>query len=344
MGFVKAHGDHFLFVRRQEDDFVVVLVYVDDIIIASTNDAVADILTENLKSFFKLRDLGPLKYFLGLEIARSSSGISLCQRKYSLEMLTSTGMLACKPSSVPMTPNLKLSKTEGELIPDAALYRRIVGRLMYLTITRPDISYAVNKLCQFSSAPRTSHLKAVYKVLQYIKGTVGQGLFYSASADITLKGFADADWAACPDSRRSTTGFTMFVGDSLISWKSKKQPTVSRSSAEAEYRALALACCEIMWLVILLRELGVFSTTPPVLYSDSTAAIYIATNPVFHERTKHVEVDCHTVREKLDEGKLKTLHVRTEDQVADILTKPLFPYQFEHLKSKMSIHNIFCTS
>lgn len=214
---------------------------------------------------------------------------------------------------------------------------------MYLTITRPDITFAVNKLCQFSDAPRTSHLTAVYKVLQYIKGTVGQGLFYSADPDLTLKGFADSDWAACQDSRRSTTGFSMFLGSSLISWRSKKQQIVSRSSAEAEYRALALASCEMVWLSILLFDLQV-NTSVPILYSDSTAAIYIATNPVFHERTKHIEIDCHSVRERLDRGLIKLLHVRTEDQVADILTKPLFPHQFEHLKSKMSLHNIFASS
>lgn len=298
LGLTKAHGDHSLFVRQRKDDFVVVLVYVDDIIIASTCDAATEELIIGLKNCFKPRELGPLRYFLGLEIARSSTGISICQRKYALDILTDTGMLDCKPSYVPMIPNLKLSKTDGVLINDRALYRRIVGRLMYLTITKPDITFAVNKLCQFSSAPRTDHLKAVFRVLQYIKGTVGQGLFYYASPDLSLKGFADADWAACPDSRRSTTGFSMFVGNSLISWRSKKQPTVSRSSAEAEYRALALAACEMMWLKTLLRELRVQECSVPVLFSDSTAAIYIATNPVFHERNKHVELDCHTVREK----------------------------------------------
>jgi len=135
----------------------------------------------------------------------------------------------------------------------------------------------------------------------------------------------------------------MFVGDSLISWRSKKQRVVSRSSAEAEYRALALATCELVWLHTLLVSLTA-ATSVPILFSNSTTAIYIAINHVFHERTKHIEIDCHTVREKVDDGELKLLHVRTEDQVADIMTKPLFPHQFEHLKSKMSILNIFESS
>lgn len=283
MGYTKGQGDHTLFIRMYDNAFTAILVYVDDIIIASTSKELTSKVTEDLARYFKLRDLGDLKYFLGLEIARSSSGISLCQRKYALELLVSTGMLACKSSHVPMIPNLKLSKTDGDILDDAERYRRIVGRLMYLTITRPDITFAVNKLCQYSSKPRTSHLNAVYKVLQHIKGTVGQGIFYSATADLRLRGFADADWASCQDSRRSTTGFTMFLGSSLITWRSKKQPTVSLSSAEAEYKALALASCEMMWLTHLLKDLRVHAYAVHVLYSDSTVAIYIATNPVFHE-------------------------------------------------------------
>ena len=341
LGFTRATGDHTLFLKTCADgNFLAVLVYVDDIIVASTSASISKGLIHDLSQQFKLRDLGVLKYFLGLEIARCSKGISICQRKYALETLTATGMLGCKPISTPMIPNLHLSIDEGTPIDNPEMYRSLVGRLMYLTITRPDITYAVNRLCQFSSAPKSPHLQAVYRVLQYIKRTIGQGLFYSTSADLTLKGFADADWNSCRDSRRSTSGLSMFLGDSLISWRSQKQDTVSCSSAEAEYRALSQASKEMVWLIKLVNDLKVRSPTP-ILFSDSTAAIYIATNPVFHERTKHIENDCHFVRELLDRGTLKTLHVRTADQVADIMTKPLFPHQFNHLKSKMSLHNIF---
>ena len=281
---------------------------------------------------------------MGLEIAHTSQGISLCQQKYALEILTSTRMLGCKPTSTLMVPNLHLALKDGELIDEPERYRSLVGRLMYLIITRPDITFAVNKLCQFSSAPRTTHLTAAYRILQYIKGTVGKGLVYSASPDLTLKGFGDADWSTFRDSRRSTTGLSMFLGDSLISWRSKKQDTVSCSSAEAEYRALNSASKEMIWLIKLMNDLKVPRIQTPILFSDSTAAIYIATNPVFHERTKHIENDCHFVRQWLDRKVLKSLHVRTADQVADIMTKPLFPQQFYHLMSKMSLHNIFGSS
>lgn len=187
LGFQNGHGDHTLFVKGYDDDFVVVLVYVDNIIIASTSDIAAENLTNDLKKSFRLRELGPLKYFLGLEVARNSD----CHRKYALELLSSTGMLGCKPSSVPIIPNVKMFKEDGDLLTEKEQYRRLVGKLMYLTVTRPDITFAVNKLCQFSSAPRTTHLDALYRVLQYIKGTVGQGMFYSASDDLTLKFFAD---------------------------------------------------------------------------------------------------------------------------------------------------------
>jgi len=209
------------------------VVYVDDIIIASSCESVVPILITQLEKAFKLRNIGAPQYFLGIEIARTSKGISLCQRKYALELLVETGFLGCKPSSIPMEPNHSLHKDDTPLIPDPKLYRKLIGKLLYLCITRPGISFVVGKLCQFSSAPREVHLQALYKVLRYIKGTVGNGLFYSSDPDLTLRGFTDADWNTCPESRRLVTGFCMYIGDSLVTWRSKKHDVCSSSSAQS---------------------------------------------------------------------------------------------------------------
>ena len=223
-----------------------VIVYVDDIIIASNTDSEVDLLKEQLKSSLKLRDLGPMKYFLGLEIASSSAGIHICQRKYALDLLDESGLLGCKPSSAPMDPSIKLPKETGGELVDVEAYRHLIGRLRYLQIRRPDITFAVNKLNQFSSAPRESHLRGVLKVLHYIKGTVRQGLFYSSKAEMQIQAFAHSDWGACQDTRRSTSGSCIFLGTSLVAWKSKKQQVVSKSSAEAEYHSLSVVTDDLL--------------------------------------------------------------------------------------------------
>lgn len=273
--------------------------------------------------------MGDLKFFLGLEVARTSKGIQVSQRHYVLQILVDTSYLGCKLTNQRANGsyNMKLSAEDGELLDDLSSYRRMIGRLLYLTITKPDFSYSVNRLSQFLANPRSPYLKTAQRILQYIKKSPGLSLFFPSYSDIQLKAFAetnfpneaqvklkvftDADWGVCPDTRRSIFCFGVFLGNSLISWKSKKQHTMSRSFAEAEYRSMANATCKLTWLQSLLKELKISHPKHALMYCDNQSALHIAINPVFHERTKHIKIDCHFVCEKLQLGRLKTMHVST---------------------------------
>ena len=190
------------------------------------------------------------------------------------------------------------------------------------------------------STPTVAHLGAVHRLLRYIKQSPGQGIFYSAHNDLKLTAYSDSDWARCVETKRSITGNCVYLGDSMISWKSKKQPTVSRSSAEGEYRAIAYTTCEVQWLLYLLKDLHIPHSSPVTVYTDSKSALCIAQNPVLHEKTKHIQLDYHFTREKLQDKTIQIVYIQSQENVADIFTKPLPPESFTHFISKMHFLNI----
>ena len=336
LGFYCSPADSSFFVFRSSSHIILLLVYVDDIIVTSNHSSSLSPLITKLSSEFSMKDLGPLHYFLGIQVSHFSDGIFLSQQKYAREILAKASMTDCKPIGTPLAQKHRLQLEGGPLV-DATNYRSIVGALQYLTLTRPDLTHAVNLVCQFMHQPGSSHFQAVKRILRYLQGTLAYGIRILSHSSLTLYGFSDADWAGCPDTRRSTTGYCIYLGANCFSWASKKQATVSRSSAEAEYRAMASAAAELTWLTYLLHDLGISLPTPPVLFCDNTSALHMTVNPVFHAHTKHIELDFHFVREKVAAGALITRYVPSQSQIADLFTKAISKDVFHRFRHKLGV-------
>ncbi|XP_019414623.1 PREDICTED: uncharacterized protein LOC109326392 [Lupinus angustifolius] len=331
MGYTQSQHDHSLFTKNHHSKFTALLIYVDDSILGGNGNDEISKVKQLLDQQFKIKDLGSLKYFLGLEVSYSNRGISLCQRKYALDLLSDTGFLLSKPVPTPMIKSPHLHQHDIAPYDKTELYRQLVDRFLYLTNTKPDLSFVVQQLSQFMANPTIHHHKAMTRVLRYIRGSPSQGLLYPTTSILHLKGYSDSDWATCPDTRKSISGYCMFLGGSLISWKSKKQNTFSMSSSEAEYRDLAIASCEFQWITYLLADFCILYKQPSLMFCENDSSRYIATNSVFHERTKHIEIDYHIVREWLQKKLFHLFPIRTIDQAADILTKALEPRIFHTL-------------
>ncbi|KAK9048824.1 hypothetical protein SSX86_032209 [Deinandra increscens subsp. villosa] len=313
------------------------LLYVDDIVLTASHPQLLQQVITRLSHEFAMTDMGPLHHFLGISVSRDANSLFLGQAQYARDILHRANMTNCKPCNTPVDTSPKLSATDGALLSDGSLYRSLAGALQYLTITRPDLSYAVQQICLFMHAPRESHMAFLKRVLRYLHGTLDLGLKLTASSNLSLVAYSDADWGWCPDTRRSTSGYCIFMGDNLISWSSKRQPTISRSSAEAEYRGVANAVAESTWIRNLLSELQVPVSKATIVYCDNVSAVYLSGNPVQHQRTKHVEMDIHFVREKVQLGHIRVLHIPSPHQYADIFTKGLPRYLFDTFRSSLNV-------
>lgn len=343
LGFFCGKADSSLFILRKGQSIVLLLIYVDDIIVTGNDNNIISDLISTLSSEFSLKDLGSLHYFLGLEVKYLPNGLFVSQTKYIRDLLEHTKMMECTPINTPMALKSIITSFDEQPI-DPTQYRQLVGSLQYLTFTRPDIVHAVNKACQHFQAPTKADLRAIKRILRYLKGTMEHGIRFFKQSSLRLTGFCDADWAGCTNTRRSTSGYCIFLGANCISWSSKRQPTVSRSSAEAEYRSLASSAAEITWLTFLLRDIGIQLREPPQLLCDNLSALHMTVNPVFHARSKHIELDYHFVREKVARGVLITRFLPSSLQVADIFTKALPKTSFQFFRFKLGVHKLPLTS
>ncbi|XP_026459500.1 uncharacterized protein LOC113360178 [Papaver somniferum] len=281
-GYTQSPYDSALFTKSSDKGMVLLLIYVDDMVITGDDTDGITFLKSYLSSCFEMKYLGTLRYFLGIEVDKYPAGYFVSQVKYASDIISRVGLTDSKVVDAPLEMNVKFSPTDGNDLSNPTLYLQLVGSLNYLTITRPDISYVVHVVSQFMAAPRTSHFAAVLRILRYVKGTLYQALHFSSTSDLRLRAYTDSDWARDITDRQLKTCYFLFLGNSLISWRSIKQTVVSHSSVEAEYRAMAHTTSEIVWLKWILSDMGILMTDSTPLYCDNKVAIHIAHNDVFH--------------------------------------------------------------
>jgi hypothetical protein len=341
LGFIRCELDHALYRRTENNEFLVVGVYVDDLIITGTSASVIDRFKRQMHELFQMSDLGALSYYLGIEVKQLEDCIMISQSSYAKKILEVAGMENCNPCHVPMENRLKLGKlVDGEVI-DASMYRSLVGSLRYLVNTRPDLSYSVGIMSRYMESPGRQHWAALKQILRYVQGTVNLGCVYRAGAGPELiTGFSDSDHGGDPDDRKSTSGLVFLLGSSAITWASQNQKSVALSSCEAEYMVASAASCQAVWLSRLLGEVIGEEPKKIKLLVDNQSAIALCKNPVHHERTKHIDIRFHFIREKIEDGKVEVDHVRTEEQLADILTKSLGRVKFAELRQQLGVIDV----
>jgi len=341
--FHRGTVDSTLFVKKSNNDLLFVQIYVDDIIFGSTNLSLCKEFSKNMQQEFEMSMMGELTFFLGLQIKQVKNGIFIHQAKYCADLLKKFSMDSCKESSTPMATNCYLDSDEPGKCVDQTKYRGMIGSLLYLTASRPDIMHSVCVCARFQSCPKESHLTAVKRILKYLKGTKSLGLWYPRGANISLVGYSDSDFGGCKVDRKSTSGTCHLLGCSLVSWHSKKQACVALSTTEAEYIAAGSCCAQSIWIKHHLEDYGIHLDSIP-LRCDSTSAINLTKNPIMHSRTKHIEIRHHFIRDHVAKGECKIEYIDTNNQLADIFTKPLARERFYVLRNELGILDLTCTT
>ncbi|GJS13945.1 retrovirus-related pol polyprotein from transposon TNT 1-94 [Tanacetum coccineum] len=336
--FSKGTVDPTLFIRRQGKYILLVQIYVDDITFASTTPELCDQFSKITCSKFKMSMMGKISFFQGLQISQSLRGIFLNQSKYALESLKKYGMESSDPVDTPMVEKSKLDEDPQGKAVDPTNYRGMVGTLMYLTASRPDLTFVVCMCARYQAKPTEKHLHAVKRIFKYLRGTVNRGLWYPKDSSIALTAYADADHAGCQDTRRSTSGSMQLLGDRLVSWSSKRQKSAAISSTEAEYIALSGCCAQVLWMRSQLTDYGLgFNKIP--MYCDNKSAIALCYNNVQHSRSKHIDIRFHFIKEQVENGVVELYFVNTEYQLADIFTKALCRERIEFLINKLGMRS-----
>nr|GEW27761.1 retrovirus-related Pol polyprotein from transposon TNT 1-94 [Tanacetum cinerariifolium] len=337
--FLKGTIDPTLFIRCFQDDILVVQVYVDDIIFGSTHPRYIQLFFDIMKSCFEMSMMGETTFFLGLQFNQSPYGIFINQSKYVLEILNKYGMESCDPVGTPMEIKDKLDLDQNGTPIDATKDRSMIGALMYLTSSRPDIVHATCLCARYQAKLTEKHLKGVKRIFRYLRGTVNTGLWYSKDSNFELTGFSDADYAGCKDTFKSTSGGAQFLGEKLVSWSSKKQDCTALSTVEAEYVSLSACCAQVLWMRTQLTDYG-FHFNKILIYCDSKSAIAISCNPVQHSRTKYIAVRYHFIKEHVEKGTIELYFVKTDYQLTDIFTKDLPTDRFNYLVCRLGMRSL----
>ncbi|XP_057426163.1 uncharacterized mitochondrial protein AtMg00810-like [Lotus japonicus] len=335
-GYNKGGIDKTLFVKSVKGKLMIAQIYVDDIVFGGMSDQMVEHFVKQMKFEFEMSMVGELNYFLGLQVKQMDDSMFISQSKYAKELVKKIGLENSTHKRTPAATHVKLTKDENGVDVDQSLYRSMIGSLLYLIASRPDIAFSVGVCARYQAAPKESHLLQVKRIIKYISGTIDYGIFYAHNTDPKLIGYCDADWAGNADDRKSTSGGCFFLGNNLISWFSKKQNCVSLSTAEAEYIAAGSGCTQLMWMKQMLKEYDVKQDVM-TSFCDNLSAINISKNPIQHSRTKHIDIRHHFIRELVEEKIITLEHVETELQLADIFTKALDAAKFEKLRGKLGI-------